>query len=546
MSTTIADQHVRTLPIDRLPFDRSSILDYIESDGRSVDVLVVGGGATGLYTALESVSRGYSTVLLERGDFASGTSSESTKLIHGGVRYLRQGRLGLVRESLRERRFLRQNAPHLVRPLPIAVPAYSRWQKFKNSIGITGYSALSRGAGFPKARFLNPKSFTDAVPGIEADGLRGGMVFADGQTDDARLALAIAKTAAAHGAAVLNHATVRAIQANSGRVAGVEAQNNVDGSSLTINAKVTINATGVHTDSTISLGSDTPIGLLHWSRGTHLVMARTLLDGHHGLLIPGTSDGRVLFALPWLSGTIVGTTDVNVASPDADPVAPEQDVEFLVEELKKYLPEVGRAKILSTFTGIRPLVSSGSVSSTSKIARSHRIFISDSGLVTITGGKWTTARLMAEQTVSAAAQVGGLSDKPSRSIDLKLQGALDVATDNVAAATSIVDPDSLYGSELADLQELEAQIPELNAPWTDDLPYRLSHAVYAVRKEMALTLEDVMARRTRAFFLNAGAATNSAAKVAGAISRYGNMDEGWATRELAHLPEIVSKFRAFT
>ncbi len=521
------------------------MVDYIKSDGRSVDVLVIGGGATGLYTALESVSRGYSTVLLERGDFASGTSSESTKLIHGGVRYLRQGRLGLVRESLRERRFLRQNAPHLVRPLPIAVPAYSRWQQFKNSIGITGYSALSLGAGFPTARFLNPTSFTNAVPGIEADGLTGGMVFADGQTDDARLALAIAKTAAAHGAALLNHATVRAIRATSGRVVGVQAQNNVDGSSLTIDAKVTINATGVHTDSTIGLGSDTPIGLMRWSRGTHIVMARTLLDGHHGLLIPETSDGRVVFALPWLGGTLVGTTDVDVASPDADRMAPEQDVEFLVEELEKFLPKAGKAKILSAFTGIRPLVSSGSVASTSKIARSHRIFISDSGLVTITGGKWTTARLMAEQTVSAAVQVGGLSDTRSRSANLRLQGACDTAIDSVATATSIVDPDSLYGSELAGLKELEARIPELTAPWNEDLPYRLSHAVYAVRKEMALTLEDVMARRTRAFFLNVDAATNSAPKVAGAISRYGNVDEEWATRELAHVPEIASKFRAF-
>jgi len=371
------------------------------------------------------------------------------------------------------------------------------------------------------------------------------MVFADGQTDDARLALAIAKTAAAHGAAVLNHATVRAIRSNSGHVVGVEAQNNVDGSSLIIDAKVTINATGVHTDSTISLGSDTPIGLMRWSRGTHLVMSRTLLNGHHGLLIPETSDGRVVFALPWLNGTLVGTTDVDVASPDSDPMAPDQDVEFLVEELKQYLPEAGTAKILSTFTGIRPLVSSGSVASTSTIARSHRIFISNSGLVTITGGKWTTARLMAEQTVSAAAQVGGLLDSPSRSVDLKLQGARDVATHGVDATTSIVDPDSLYGSELADLKELEAQIPELNALWSDDLPYRLSHAVYAVRKEMALTLEDVMARRTRAFFLNADAATNSADKVAEAISRYGNVDEVWATRELAHLPEIASKFRTF-
>ncbi|MBT4073509.1 MAG: glycerol-3-phosphate dehydrogenase/oxidase [Chloroflexi bacterium] len=519
------------------------MVDYLGSDGRSVDVLIIGGGATGLYTALESASRGYSTVLLERGDFASGTSSESTKLIHGGVRYLRQGRLGLVRESLRERKLLRQNAPHLVRPLPIAVPAYSRWQKLKNSIGIMGYSALSRGAGFQRARSLDQKSFINAIPGIEADALRGGIVFTDGQTDDARLALAIAKTAAAHGAAVLNHATVRVIRVHSGRVVGVEVQNNLDDSSLTINAKVTINATGVHTDSTIGLGSDPPSGLMRWSRGTHLVMPRTLLDGRHGLLVPETRDGRVVFALPWLNGTLVGTTDVDVASPDADRMAPEQDVEYLVGELKKYLPEAGKTKILSTFTGIRPLVSQSSVASTSKIARSHRIFVSDSGLVTVTGGKWTTARLMAEQTVSRAARVGGLTDLPSRSEDMRLVGAQDVLDAGLAEAKSIVEPDSLYGSELADLTELEGQNPELKEPWSDGLPYRLSHAVYAIQKEMAMTLEDVMARRTRAFFLNADAVTNSADKVADAISRYGNVDEGWTSRELARLPEIASRFR---
>ncbi|MFP6679361.1 MAG: glycerol-3-phosphate dehydrogenase/oxidase [Dehalococcoidia bacterium] len=509
-------------------------------------MLIVGGGATGLYTALESVSRGYSTVLLEKGDFASGTSSQSTKLIHGGVRYLRQGRLGMVRESLRERLFLRQNAPHLVRPLQIGIPSYSRWQKVKNSIGIMGYSALSRGAGFQRARSLNRESFTDAVPGIKTDGLHGGIVFTDGQTDDSRLALAIAKTAVAYGAAVLNYATVGAIRTESGRVTGVEVENNIDGSSFTINAKVTINATGVHTDSTIGLGPDTPTGLMRWSRGTHLVMTGTLLDGLHGLLIPDTSDGRVVFALPWLNGTLVGTTDIGVASPDADPMAPEKDVQFLVEQLQKYLPEAGTEKIHSTFTGIRPLVSNGQIAATSKIARSHRIFVSDSGLVSVTGGKWTTARLMAEQTVSRAAKVGGLPDSPTTSMGLRLFGTTDVLNEGVEGAGGITGPDSLYGSELAEIHELEDEIPELKTPWSGGLPYRLSHAVHAVRKEMALTLDDVMARRTRALVLNVEAATDSATRVAQAISQYGSVDEGWYSRELATLPEIASRFRTFS
>lgn len=529
-------------PIHPLRFDRKSIVDYIESEGRSVDVLIIGGGATGLYTALESVSRGYSTILLERGDFASGTSSESTKLIHGGIRYLRQGRLGLVRESIRERGMLRQNAPHLVRPLPIAVPAYSRWEYLKHSLGIMGYSVLSREGGFKRARTLRTKSFIDVVPGIEAAGLRGGMVFTDGQTDDARLALTIGKTAAAHGAAVLNYATVRAIRVESGRVTGVEARDNVDGRSLNIDAKVTINATGVHADTTIGLGSDVVSGFMRWSRGTHLVMAGTLLGGHHGLLVPDTSDGRVVFALPWLGATLVGTTDVDVASPDTEVTVPAQDVEYLIGELKKYLPEAGKTKILSAFTGIRPLVSRIPGTSTSKIARSHRIFVSASGLVTVAGGKWTTSRLMAEQTVSRAAQVGGLPDSPSRTMRLSLIGAGDVL-DEDSTLGSIVDPDSLYGSEKTGIKDLEDRFPELATPWPGGFPYRLSHAVYAVRDEMALTLEDVMARRTRAFFLNAALAAEAAIDVAGAISRFGGVDAGWSSRELATIPTIVSRFQ---
>jgi len=505
-------------------------------------VLIIGGGATGLYTALESASRGYSTVLLERGDFASGTSSVSTKLIHGGVRYLRQGRLGLVRESLRERGIFRRNAPHLVRPLPIAIPAYSRWNHLKHSLGMMGYSALARGGGFNRARTLDAKSFFDAVPGIRTDGLQGGIAFTDGQTDDARLALAIAKTAAAYGAAVLNYVNVQAIRVESGRVTGVEAHDNVDGRSFNIDAKVTINATGVHTDTTIGLGNAAPTGLMRWSRGTHLVMAGSLLSGRHGLLIPDTSDGRVVFALPWLGGTLVGTTDVDVQSPYADPVAPQQDVEFLTGELKKYLPAVDEAKILSSFTGIRPLVSRNSGASTSKIARSHRIIVSDSGLVTVAGGKWTTARLMAEQTVSSAAQIGGLSDSPSNSVHLNLIGASDAVVKNPMTSASVIDPDSLYGSEEACIRDLEAQHPELTEPLSGSLPYRLSHAVYAVRHEMALTLEDVMVRRTRSFLLNATAATEAAPNVAGVIARFGGVGAEWSSRELATIPDITSKF----
>lgn len=324
------------------------MLNYIDSVDEPFDVIVIGGGATGVYIALDAASRGFRTALFERGDFASGTSSRSTKLIHGGIRYMQQGRLRLVRESLRERRFLLDNAPHLVRKLPIVVPAYSRWQKLKYAAGVMSYNAVSRGFGLGGTSRLSREETERAVPGISSEKLRGGIKYLDGQTDDARLALAIAKTAASYGAAVVNYVKVNSLVTQAGKISGVEVEDLLTGDSIRIHGRAVINATGTYTDETLGLDPGGSSGLMRWSRGTHIVLDGPVLAGSHGLLIPETSDGRVIYALPWLGSTLVGTTDVSVESPDADPTPPAEDIEFLIDEISAYLPDAKLAKVCST------------------------------------------------------------------------------------------------------------------------------------------------------------------------------------------------------
>ncbi len=528
--------------IQPLPFRRPTVLDYVETVDDPFDFIVVGGGATGVYVALDAASRGYRTILLERGDFASSTSSRSTKLIHGGVRYMQQGRIRLVRESLRERGYLLNNAPHLVRALPIVVPAYSRWQRLKYTAGVMGYDALSRGHRMGGTRRLGASKVVEAVPGIRKANLRGGAVYLDGQTDDARLALAIAKTAASHGAALLNYADVKSLRTENGRVTGIEAEDLLTGDMIRVTGRAVINATGTYTDQTLKLDSEGGPGLMRWSRGTHLVVDGSILERGHGILVPETSDGRVIYALPWLGATLVGTTDVPVESPDADLTPPAEDVEFLLKEISTYLPETAEMKVISAFTGIRPLVSNSASSSTSKLARSHQIFVSKSGLVTVTGGKWTTARLMAEQAVDRALEVAGLPTAGSATESLRLEGFSRAAGE--LPGSLLDDPDSLYGENSSAIVELEQRSPELAAPLAQALPYRLSHAVYAVNEEMAQTLEDVLARRTRSLFLNAEASVAAASGVAETIERHCGVEAGWAQNELAKVPDVASGFLA--
>lgn len=460
------------------------------------DIIVIGGGATGLGAALDAAARGYRTLLLEQGDFAEGTSSRSTKLIHGGVRYLRNGELGLVRESLRERGRLLRNAPHLVHPLAFVVPAYRWHERLFYGAGLTAYDGLAGKLGIGRTEHLSRDAVTGRVANLSRSGLRGGTLYWDAQFDDARLAIALARTAVDRGATVINHVKVVELIKENGIVRGVIAADRISGDRIRARGKVVINATGVFADEVRHL--DDPGGgtVIEPSQGIHLVVDQSFLGGETGVMIPRTDDGRVLFAIPWHDRLVIGTTDTPDVPLSADPRAREEEIDYLLEHAGRYLEQAPtRADVRATFAGLRPLVRPrGGAGRTAAISRDHSIFVSKSGLVTIAGGKWTTYRKMAEDTVRRAATVGGLPMRPCLTADLTL-------LDRPAAA-------ELANADPAWLEQLDPGLP-----WT------IADAVAAVRFEMAVTVDDVLSRRTRIAFLDEAAAARCAPAVSEILKR---------------------------
>jgi glycerol-3-phosphate dehydrogenase len=486
------------------------------------DVLVIGGGATGLGTAVDAASRGYATALIDAGDFANATSSRSTKLVHGGVRYLQQGNVGLVREALHERAALRRNAPHLVDDLEFVVPAYRRIDVPYYGAGLAAYDLLAGKSDVGRSRIISSAGARARIPALRSRGLHGGVAYHDGQFDDARLAIALARTAVDCGATVANY--VRAIgfvyDAHR-RVAGVRAVDTESGAELAIRARVTINATGIFVDELRALDDPGAPRLLAHSRGSHVVVrAAALGPAKSALLVPKTSDGRVLFALPWHGHVVIGTTDVPVPAPESDPHPSEDEIAYILSTVNDYLDvPLVRADVLATFAGLRPLVNRRATS-TAKLSREHVIDVSASGIVTITGGKWTTYRKMAQDAVDAAARAAALGSAPSRTATLRLHGA----------SGDVPDDDALrvYGSDAAALAALVREEPALGERLHADLPYTGAQIVYAARAEMARTVEDVLARRTRALFLDARAARECAPRAASLLARELGRDAGWA------------------
>jgi glycerol-3-phosphate dehydrogenase len=471
------------------------------------DVVVVGGGATGLGAAVDAASRGYRTALIDAGDFASATSSRSTKLVHGGVRYLQQGNVGLVREALRERSRLRRNAPHLVRDLAFVVPAYRRFDLAFYALGLTAYDALAGRTEFPRSRVVSPAEARALIPGLAPSGLRGAVVYHDGQFDDARLALALARTAVDHGAAVANYLrATRFVYDGAGRAVGVGAVDAESGAELVIRGRAVINAAGIFSDMVRALDDPDAPPLLAHSRGSHIVVSSAALGSAAALLVPKTSDGRVLFALPWYDHTIIGTTDVPVDAPERDPQPSAAEIAYLLATVNRYLrAPLAQQDVLAVFAGLRPLIRRGATS-TARLSREHLVDVSRSGIVTIAGGKWTTYRKMAQDAVDAAARSAGLRALPVRTASLPLHGAQPAAPDD--------SPLHEYGTDAADVQRLVTADASLGARLDPRLPYTGAQVVYAVRTEMARTVEDVLARRTRALFLDADAARAAAARVA--------------------------------
>jgi glycerol-3-phosphate dehydrogenase len=497
------------------PAERQAALKRLR-DGARFDLVVIGGGATGLGVALDASVRGFSVLLVEAGDFAQGTSSRSTKLVHGGVRYLAQGNVALVREALQERAALLANAPHVAQRLPFIVPGYHLWEPGWYGMGLKVYDTLSGSRSIGDTRWLSARRTCELLPGVRAEGLRGGVCYWDGQFDDARLAVLLARTAAARGATVLNHLRAVGLQHEQGQVRGLTLQDAESGERLSVQAGCVVNATGVWVDALRGMdraeGQAAPAPMVAPSQGVHLVVDRAFMPGGHALMVPRTEDGRVLFAVPWLGKTILGTTDTPRADVVDEPRPFGHEVDFILREAARYLKRAPqRSDVRSAWVGLRPLVRpSGEAGDTKSISREHTIAISRSGLVTVTGGKWTTYRAMAEDVLARCMAHGLL---PARLTPMTERLALLGA----AAGKPLSEPPGahLYGSEAAVVQSLPGAQHWL---WRDAESGQgaLSEAMvrFAVRHEMARSVEDVLARRSRLLFLDARLAQDLAEPVA--------------------------------
>jgi glycerol-3-phosphate dehydrogenase len=504
--------------------DRASRLREI-GRGKQWDVLVIGGGASGLGTAVEAASRGYKTLLLERNDFAQGTSSRSTKLVHGGVRYLEQFNLTLVLDALRERGYMLQNAPHLVHKLNFVVPMYTYGGFAYYGPGLKAYELLSGKLSFGKSELLSLNETTERLPTVRRDGLKGGILYRDGQFDDARYAIALMRTLENLGGLALNYAEVKGLLKRDGKIEGASVHESDSGEDFEVTARVVVNATGAFTQELLQMDHGKEAPSLALSQGSHFVLPKSFLQSTDALMIPKTEDGRVLFAIPWHNQILVGTTDEAVTRSSIHPEAMPKEKEFLAEHIHKYLGRgVAPSDVLSMWSGLRPLVRKGNAA-TAKLSRDHQVTISSSGLVSVMGGKWTTYRKMGEDTVNRAAEFGGLATAPSRTVHLKLHGWLQ-------ESGAVAESDRVYGSDLAAVVALGDADPILNELLHPLLPYRKREVIWAAREEQARTTEDILARRTRALFLNAEAAISVAESVSQLLAIELQRSEEFRIREL--------------
>jgi glycerol-3-phosphate dehydrogenase len=513
------------------------------------DLVVIGGGATGLGIALDAAQRGLKTLLLEQDDFGKGTSSRSTKLVHGGVRYLQQGNVRLVLEALRERALLLRNAPHLVHRQPFLIPCYSVWQRPYYRVGLGLYDRLAGRESFGRSRSLNTDEACRHITSLVSDRLRGGVLYYDGQFDDARLAITLALTAHQQGATLLNYARVSALRNSGAEVTEVEFKDAETGDTRCVQAKVVVNATGIFVDQLRRQVEPGATSMLAHSQGAHIVLDYEWLGGKTALMVPRTEDGRVLFAIPWNGKVVVGTTDTPVDGPSSEPRAQEAELDFLVRHVAKYVGfQPDPSDVRSVFVGIRPLVKpSRGNRSTKRISREHVIEISPSGLITVTGGKWTTYRKMAADTVDQVFRVAGRKERPCGTARLPLFGADGVdepgAHPEAEREENGFIPWNLYGTEAKKLEELVSQCPELREPIHPELPYRMAEVVWAARHEMARTLEDVLARRTRCLLLDARATCEAAPRVARLLAEELGKNESWSEAQLTSFRQLAGGYQ---
>ncbi|MFZ3046561.1 MAG: glycerol-3-phosphate dehydrogenase/oxidase [Desulfatirhabdiaceae bacterium] len=514
---------------------RSEMLERLGKESIIWDVVVIGGGATGLGVAVDAASRGYATLLLEQGDFSQGTSSRSTKLIHGGIRYLQQGNISLVLEALHERGLLLQNAPHLVHHQSFMVPNYSWWEGPFYGVGLKVYDTLAGRLGLEKSTVLSREMVLEKMPTLEPRDLKGGVIYYDGQFDDARLAVTLAQTAEDLGACVLNYAQVISLIKADGLVSGVIVVDRLNGQEYEVMARTVVNATGIFVDAVLKMDVAAHQDIIAPSQGVHIVLDKSFLPGDIAVMVPHTDDGRVLFAVPWHDRVIVGTTDTPIDKPSLEPVPFTEELTFLLDHASKYLTkDPAPSDVLSAFAGIRPLINTGNSKNTAALARDHHLNVSPSGLITIAGGKWTTYRKMGEDTIDAAIPIGALDPRKSRTRNLSLNGW---SMDDDGNA-----PYALYGNNARYIRRLVDQEPWLDKPIHECLPYRFSEVVWAVKNEMAFFLDDVLSRRTRALILDARASMEAAPEVARVMARELGKDEAWQKDQVERYLKLAKTY----
>jgi glycerol-3-phosphate dehydrogenase len=513
--------------------DRKSHLKKVKSRKKPWDVLIVGGGASGLGAAVDAASRGYRTLLLEKKDFAKGTSSRSTKLVHGGVRYLQNGDISLVIEALKERGIMRKNAPHLVQDLSFVIPSYDWWNSPFYGIGLKIYDMMAGNLGLGPSTLLDREETIDLIPNVKKKGLRGGVIYHDGQFDDARMAISLAQTAENHGASLINYCGVTSLVKEGNMITGVTAQDEFSGEEHNISAKVVINATGVFSDQIIQMDQPGSRKIIVPSQGVHVVLDKSFLNGPHAIMVPHTTDGRVLFAVPWNDYVVVGTTDTQIEQPLEEPIALEQEIDFILENAGAYMTTPPtRADVKSVFSGLRPLAApENNGNATKEISRHHKVTVSTSGLVSILGGKWTTYRKMSEDLINTAQSVGGLPERSCITHSLPIHG-YDYNSD-------WTNPLHVYGADIEKIHKLDEAG---NKSLSDQLHLSKNQIIWAVREEMAMTVEDVLARRSRALFLNAEAALALAPKVAKIMAKESDQNQDWIDQQIKEFKALTQKY----
>jgi glycerol-3-phosphate dehydrogenase len=519
------------------PFSRSANLNLATVKDKVWDIIIIGGGATGLGTAIDAANRGLSTLLLEQADFAKGTSSRATKLVHGGVRYLAQGDIALVREALRERGLLLKNAPHLVKNQSFIIPNYSWWDGVFYTVGLTMYDLLAGKLSLGRAAHISKQAVLKRLPTIQDEHLHGGVVYHDGQFDDARLAVNLAQTAIEQGAAVLNYVkVVNLLKDADDRVAGVNAVDTETNIAYTFKARTVVNATGIFVDEVMRMDAPEKKPMVRPSQGVHLVLDASFMPAEDALMIPKTSDGRVLFAVPWHGKLLVGTTDTLVEQFNMEPVALETEIQFILETAGQYLKKAPtRQDVLSVFAGLRPLAAPQNGSSkTKEISRSHKIIISPTGLITITGGKWTTYRQMGQDVVDMAVKTVKLKAGTSKTANLAIHGSLPHPDYNTHWY--------VYGADRPLIDILIKENPDWAQRVHPDDEYTKAEVIWSVRNEMARTVEDILARRVRVLFLNARLAIKMAPLVAELMAGQLDKDIEWQQQQIEAFNDLAKKY----